>query len=221
MTETKKPRNVKKQAKKDDEKIKQIIAEQLASIENIEKKSKEIEEIEEQKRNRKKNDIQKIRKYNQEEIEKKIEDKKKLPKDEKKKIRKRVLLNMLLAAVIIIYFIFLNLGSLNIPKESFVVDLKVFSMLLVAITIIIFESAYKKNKGTVALIGVEFFVTAIITLISIYVYILHKDLYVNAINYTIIFVLLYYIIKCIVIHINGRRIYKNGISDVKELIEEE
>ena len=129
-------------------------------------------------------------------------------------------INIALAIAITIYFIFLNLGSLNIAPQSFLVDLKVFSISLIAITIMIFENAYNKDNGPTAIIGIEFFVISIITLISIYIYILYKDLYIPIINFIIMIINLYYILKATIIYINGKRKYKNSISDVKEIIEE-
>ena len=119
-----------------------------------------------------------------------------------------------------IYFIFLNLGCLNITPESFLVDLKVFSLSLIAVTIMIFENAYNKDSGKIALIGIEFFGVSIITLIAIYVYILHRESFMILTNFVIMLIDLYYIIKATVINIRGKREYKNSISDIKEIIEE-
>ena len=219
-TSKNKTENARKQAKQDDERVKKLLAEQLASMEKINKKNEQIEKIEEKKRVEKKS-IQKTKKYNPQEIEKKLEDKKKLPKEEKSKLYKSMIINVFLAVGITVFFIFLNLGCLNIPRESFLKDLKVFSMELVGVTIILFEIAYKKDNDAIALVGIEFLIVAVITLISIYICILHENLYMKIINFIIMLIDLYYIIKCTFIYLNGKRKYKNSISDVKEIIEEE
>lgn len=212
-------KKINKQAKKEDEKIKQILAEQLANIETI-------EEISEKKANNISQELntkieKKRKKYNPEEIAKKIENKKKLPKEEKGKLYKKIIINIVVAWAIVTYFIFVNLGCLHIQGEVFITDLKVFSLTLIAIAIIIFESAYNKDNGSIAIFGIETLVAAIVTLVSIYMYILHQEIYVMYIAIASFVSIIYYILKSIIIGIHAKREYKKTISDVKEIIEED
>lgn len=220
-----KPKNIKKQAKKEDERIKQLIAEQLVKIETMKteqpkEENKETETI--KKKGIKKDQIKSKEKYDPEKIAKSIENKKKLPKEEKRKLYKKMVTNILVASAITIYLIFVILGYINIKPEIFVTDLKVFSISLAVVTIIIFEKAYKKDSDMLAIFGIETFVLAIITLISLYVFIIYPARYVLFIGAFSIVIDLYYIFKSIAIYTIGKKQYKNkNISDVKELVEEE
>ena len=55
---------------------------------------------------------------------------------------------MVIGILVVLYFIFLNLGFKNIEKNIFATDLKVFSITILVISIFIFERAYK-NKSKI------------------------------------------------------------------------
>ena len=79
-----------------------------------------------------------------------------MPKEQKHAILKKIGFNMLIAVVIVIYFVFMILGFINIERQTYINDLKVFSLVIIALTIILFDniickynycySAYKYNK---------------------------------------------------------------------------
>ncbi len=94
-------------------------------------------------------------KKNIENIEKLIQEKKKIPKNVKDKINARVFENMVFAAIILVYIVALNIGMGNIPTDTYIMDLKVFSILLLVVSIIIFELGYKKDNALLWLHGVE------------------------------------------------------------------
>ena len=212
-------KKINKQAKKEDEKIKKILAEQLANIEAIEEN--EQKKIEENSQEVKVSIQKKRKKYNPEEIAKKIENKKKLPTEQRKKIYKKIAINIIIAWAIVIYFIFVNLGSMHIEEEVFITDLKVFSLTIIAIAIIVFENAYNKDSGKTALFGIETFIVAIATLVSIYIYILHKEMFTWYIAISSFTVTIYYLVKSTIIAIHNKKEYKKTISDVKEIIQED
>ncbi|MCI9365270.1 MAG: hypothetical protein HFJ54_01195 [Clostridia bacterium] len=95
------------------------------------------------------------KKDNLEKLEKEIEAKKKLPKEVKEKINSKVFENVVILVIIMVYFVALNLGMNNIPTENYIMDLKVFSIMLLVITIMTFEFGYKKDDGGIWLHGVE------------------------------------------------------------------
>ena len=163
----------------------------------------------------------KKKQYDPAEIAQKIENKKKLPKEEKSKLYRKIIINIIVACAMVLYLIFINLGCMHIEGEVFITDLKVFSLTLIAISIIIFESAYSKDDGGFAIFGIETLVVAIITLVSIYIYILHKENYIIYISVVSLVATVYYILKSIIIGIHGKKEYKKTISDVKEIIEED
>ena len=104
----------------------------------------------------KKDDIKKRQtKENIESLGKVIEENKKIPKEIKEKINSRRFENIVFAVLILVYLFALNLGMTNIPTENYLTDLKVFSILLVFGTIILFEMAYKKDESRLWLHGIE------------------------------------------------------------------
>ena len=65
-----------------------------------------------------------------EELGRNIEDKKTMSKEYEGKVNKRIFSNILIAIVTLLYLIILILGSTNIDKDIFIVDLKVCSIIL-------------------------------------------------------------------------------------------
>lgn len=153
------------------------------------------------------------------EIKKEIQKKKVLPKEKREKIYGSLFRNIAVAGVIILYFIFLNLGKLNIKPDVYVTDLKVFSMCILATAIAIIENAYKKDSGELALYGVETIVLALSTVALIYVELMLSSKYVFIVTAMSYLFAIYYVIKSIVIYIKKRKKY--FVDNMKEIIKEE
>ena len=107
----------------------------------------------------------------------KLEQAKIMPKEKKKGIYKRAFENILVAVIVILYFLMMILGYINIPEDAYIKDLKVFSLATIAITIVLFEIAYNKDSGKIAIHGIETLLLSILTLVSMYIYILHRTKY--------------------------------------------
>lgn len=163
----------------------------------------------------------KMRKSAIEEIEKEIDEKTKLPNEVKDKIKKEVFTNIVVAAVIVTYFIFIVLGSIGSVKNVRIIDLNIFSMIFLGIAIVLFEVAYRKDQGNIAIYGIESLVVAIFTLFLPYIIFeldeTHKKHYLLA----SIYIAAYYILKSIYIATRTRVEYMNSISDVKEIVKKE
>lgn len=199
-----------KKSKKTDDRIKQIINEQLNNVDKFE----EVKEVPAKKKKDKK-------KIDEKQIEEQIEIAKKMPKDEKKKIYKKVFANIILGIVVTLYFIGIGIGFLNIDGPTFITDLKVFSLSILAIAIILFEFAYGKDDDKTALYGVEMLFVAIMSLVLLYTCILHKDKFIAVANIVACIGVLYYLVKSISIYIREKLKWKKTISDVKEIVAEE
>lgn len=199
-----------KESKKTDDRIKQIINEQLNNVDKFE----ELKEVP----NKKKKDKKKI---DEKQIAEQIETAKKMPRDEKKKIYKKVFLNILLGIIVTLYFIGIGVGFLNIEGPTFITDLKVFSLAILAISIILFEYAYGKDDDNTALYGIEMLFVAIMSLVLLYTCILHQDKFIAAANIVACIGVLYYLVKSISIYIREKLKWKKTISDVKEIVSEE
>lgn len=201
-----------KKSKKTDEKIKQIISEQIQNankIESIDKIEEEKEEIARRKQPVKIDEKQMAQKLEQAQI---------MPKEKKKGIYKRTFENILVAVIVILYFLMMILGYINIPEEAYIKDLKVFSLATIAITIVLFEIAYNKDSGKIAIHGIETLLLSILTLVSMYIYILHRTKFLFVIMGGVVLATLYYLVRSIAVTIKEKRKWKDNISDVKDIV---
>lgn len=143
----------------------------------------------------------------------------KIPKDVKEKIYAKIFKEIGIAILIFLYFLLLNLGYVKLEKEVFNEDLHNFAGILIVSTVIVFEIAYKKDCGEIALHGVELLVLSVITLFMPYIYfyrgITLKFLY----SFSSMYIAIYYAIKSLVVYEREIKKYKDSLSDVKEIVE--
>ena len=157
-----------------------------------------------------------------EKIEQEINEKTKIPHEIKEKIKKEVFTNIAIASIIILYLIFIILGSKGSTKNVRTTDLNIFCMLFLGVAIYLFEIAYRKDNGKLAIYGIESLIIAIFTLFLPYIIFElneeNKKYYLTA----SIFVAAYYIIKSLIISIKIKNKHMNSnISDVKEIVKKE
>ena len=200
-----------KKAKKTDEKIKQIIAEQLENVDKVE----EIKEVPVKEKKKK------VETLDKEKISQQIEEASKMPKDKKRGIYKNMFMNILIGIFVILYFVSLGVGFINIESVAYVTDLKVFSIAILAIAIILFEYSYNKDCGKFAIIGIEMLCVAIVTLVLLYMYILYNEKYLLITSIASCIAVIYYLVKSISIYIRDKSNWKKTVSDIKEIVSEE
>lgn len=153
-----------------------------------------------------------------EQLEKEIREKRKLPIEEQNKINKKIFENLIIAVIVMLYFYFINLGSLNISEKSFQTDLKVFSISSIVITIILFEVSYKKDNGNIAIHGIEMLFFSIVTLLSIYAK-SFLSIQFNSIITTISLLFgIYYVGKSIIIYLKMNNEYQRKNSDISDIV---
>lgn len=154
-----------------------------------------------------------------EELGKELATKIQIPKDVKEKIYAKIFKEIGIAILIFLYFLLLNLGYVKLEKEVFNEDLHNFAGILIVSTVIVFEIAYKKDSGEIALHGVELLVLSVITLFMPYIYfyrgITLKFLY----SFSSMYIAIYYAIKSLVVYEREIKKYKDSLSDVKEIVE--
>lgn len=154
-------------------------------------------------------------------IEEEINEKMKMSEDVKKSLRKEIFTNIIICACLVAYFIFLFLGGLGKTKEVSIISLRIFSTIYLITSIILFEIAYRKDNGKIAIHGIEILVIAIITLFLPYIIFeldsKHQKIYAFVGEY----IATYYVIKCIYISIKRKKKYSKEVSDIKEIIKKE
>ena len=193
------------------------------------KREEKTEKVEETKKSKKekKEDALVVKKnskelvIDEEKLEKIAEERKKqvsLPIEEKNKINKELFINIILAIAIVLFFFFINMGYINIKESTYTTDLQVFSIAAIAITIFIFEKAYKKDDDKIALLGIEMLALSICTLLTNYIYKYHNNVFVYIINVISMLFGIYYVGKSIIVYKKMRKEALKNLSDVRKII---
>ncbi len=189
--------------------------------EEVEKENKEIIEKEENKNNKKDNKKSsknvKVDKKVMEEIEE-VRKEQEIPLDVKRQMNDKVFKNIIIAIFIMLFLVFVNLGYMNIKAEVLVTDLKVFSVTLSVLAILIFEKAYKKDSGKLAINGIEVLMLAILTLVSIGVLNSNNNKFPFVIAIISFLFGIYYTGKSILEYLISKKKYLKQNSDIKEII---
>ncbi len=155
---------------------------------------------------------------NIENLSKVIEEKKKIPQNIKSKINTKIFENIIFGAIVIVYLGALNIGMKNIPTENYLVDLRVFSMILLVATIVVFEIAYKKDIGDLWLHGIEIMAISIFTAYSIYWYSIFYNTFGSIVVSFILLCLIYYAIKVFIMKRKIIKDYNKSLIDIGEIV---
>ena len=134
---------------------------------------------------------------------------------------KKIIYNLIIAIIIMMYFVSINILYANVELGIFNKTLEISTILIMIIGIVLFEIAYKKDSGVFAIYGIEFLVLAVHSLLINHVIkILNLDLKTYVISSSYLFCI-YYVLKTIIIYTNDRRKYLKGLSDIPEIVKEE
>lgn len=147
-------------------------------------------------------------------VEEEIREQTKLPKEKMSKIYFKVFKNILFAIIVLIYFIFINMGYSSIMPNVFITDLKVFSITCIIITICTFEYAYKKDSGKYAINGIELLFLSICTLLSIRIYAVYNNKFVSAITSFALLFAIYYVVKATIIYVKEKKELKKQVNSI-------
>lgn len=185
-----------------------------------ETKIKEIKKIATERKTKKDSteEEEEQKKENIEKMLQTIKKSKRIPKDVLKKIYSTIFENLLIAIIVMSYLFFIILGYLNIEKNIYEIDLKVFTGFLFIITISLIEMAYKKKNTKITVHSIECLILAVCNLFFLYFYTIFFDKYKLIVGLISISFGTYYIIKSIGILIIMKRKYLKTMSDVIEIL---
>ena len=162
--------------------------------------------------------LEKIKQENIQKFDEEYKQSRIIPKDYKKMIRDRILKNTGIALIIIIYLILLNVLSMYIETDIYILGIKILCVLLAIVSVIYFELSYRKDNGYLFMYGVEFLILATITLFSVYAYSLFFITYNSILLYILLAIIIYYIIKTILTLRNMKQDYYKSQNDIKEIV---
>lgn len=157
-------------------------------------------------------------KKNIEKLGQELESRKILPEEEKKKIRKRSFINILILVIILFYLLVLNIGESNLQTETYILILKILSIIFVLITIFLFEVSYKCNKNEIILHSIEMLVITFFTLFLIPAYSLYYGSFYKVIYTAMLVASIYYLVKTLLIVKKMKKNYYKSLSDIKTIV---
>lgn len=152
-----------------------------------------------------------------EELEK-INESKKLSKEVKDRISNKVFSNLIIAIDILLLFMFFMVAQNRLSKTELSIFYKVTSMLLLMLTLVLFEIAYKKDNDSLCVSGIEMLVLSIIILVAPY-FCLEKSATFAEITGS--YYAAYYILKNLYIYKKEKKEYLKEKNDIKEIIKKE
>lgn len=147
-----------------------------------------------------------------------ISNNKKIPKDILKKIYSDIFVNLGIAILVMAYLLFIILGYLNIEKNIYELDLKVFTGILFILTIFLMEKAYKKGDAKLTIHSIECLCLSIFNLFFLYFYTIFYDEYKIIIGTISLLFGFYYMIKSIIILVIMRSKFLHRMSDITEIL---
>ena len=162
-----------------------------------------------------------LREKDIEKLGEKIKETKRLSEKDQQRVNRKVFLSLFMSALAMFVFIFLLMGYRNISLPNYLVDLKVFAIVAIGVTICIFEYAYKKDNDAWAIIGIESLIGSF--LILSLSYILEYSIYpykYYLLTFAVVF-MVYYIIKTFIIYYRESHKYRKCKNDIKNILKKE
>ena len=139
----------------------------------------------------------------------------------KKPIVKDVITNVTYLILVVIYFVCFNTQGSQLDQSILTNYINISAMTFLAISIVLFEIGYRKEKTKIFINGIEFLVLAIFTLLIKH---MTKVLGHTMRNYTEVgtyaFVA-YYILKTAIMYTKMKYDQLKSMSDIKEIVKEE
>ena len=155
-----------------------------------------------------------------EELGKEIDKRSKVPRSFKKYLGNEIFQNLIVAVILSFYFLIIDILFFRLDGPSFEGVLKYFALVMIFITVALFEIAYRKDNRKVMVYGIECLISGILTLYVPFIF-----LYTNKAVRTVFILLptlyaLYYILKSALLY-KGKQIkyVSDNMSDVKEILE--
>ena len=149
-----------------------------------------------------------------------IEEKRKLPKNVKDEIVVKIFHTLIVAIIIIIYFLTVNLFFYNFEAKMFEECMKYYALIIIIATVTVFEIGYRKNSMKFAVIGVELLACGILSLYIPYILLHTTKMLRLSIMILPIPIVIYYALKSFVIFKGDQIHYQSNLSDVKELVKD-
>lgn len=141
--------------------------------------------------------------------------------EEKKEILSKIWGNLIFATILMLLFIGINILFEKIDLQTMNIALKSIAIIIMTISITIFEIAYKKDKGMIAITAIEMLVIAIYTLSIMHIVTMFSFEFRTYILMSSYLFSIYFVLKSIIIYTNEKRKYLKSLSDIKDIVTNE
>lgn len=133
-------------------------------------------------------------------------------------ILRKIFKNLIILVLIIFYFNLINITYITTNENLITLITSISSIVLLFLSILLFEVAYHKDNGKLAINGIEILVIAFHTLTIWYVINRSNLSFQSYLLFSTYAVLIYYILKSIIIYTEGKREYLKSLSDIHEIV---
>lgn len=133
-------------------------------------------------------------------------------------ILRKIFKNLIILVLIIFYFNLINITYITTNENLITLITSISSIVLLFLSILLFEVAYHKDNGKLAINGIEILVIAFHTLTIWYVISRSNLSFQSYILFSTYAVLIYYILKSIIVYTEGKREYLKSLSDIHEIV---
>lgn len=135
--------------------------------------------------------------------------------------KKQILKDGIIAILILLCFVGIFVVFSMLQDSIFSRTWQIITMAILFVSIIIFEIAYKKDNGIIAINGIEILVFACIALTLEYIktrFGIDVKLFIIIAGcvYTV-----YYLLKVFIVYTSGRKKVLNSLSDIAEIVKED
>ena len=134
------------------------------------------------------------------------------------KVSFNVYKNILIAVVIMVYFIIINTLYYKLDNLVLLNILKILSIVNLFFGIIVLEIAYRKEKDNLGINAIEIIFLAAHTLSITHIVQLQKFEFANYILVSSYMFSIYFIFKSIIIYTKEKREYLRSLSDIREIV---
>lgn len=139
----------------------------------------------------------------------------------KHKISRSVYENILIAVAIMIYFILINFAYLRVDEELLSLGLKIFSGIILILSLTFIETAYKRDSGKIAINGLELLVLSGYTLSIMHVVQVSQLSFTDYVLISSYCFSTYYLLKAVIVFTKERREYLKSFNDIHEIVKNE
>lgn len=133
-------------------------------------------------------------------------------------IRTGILKNYLTGILISLYFALTSQAFETVEFSIFSLQTKIISLAILFISIVLFETAYKRESGSITLSAIETLLVAMVTLYLTYLPVKNSLLVIYTVTRISIVFSLYYIIKGIIIYFRMKRKFKKENMKLEEVL---